>query len=78
MTTMCDCDCELPKEKRWQQIRDEALTGTNTVAPSLPPGTWLVVDGKARRASVDTQGYAGPQVHLIVTHEPWGEDDDDA
>lgn len=34
-------------------------------------GTFLVVDGKVRRAAVDTQGYAGPQMHLIVTEEPW-------
>lgn len=23
-------------------------------------------------AEVDVQGYAGPQVHLITTREPWG------
>jgi hypothetical protein len=47
---MCDCDCELPKQERWRQIREEALAGQGlTAAPDT--GTWLVVDGVAREVA---------------------------
>ena len=33
-------------------------------------GTYIVTDGRVLKAAFDTQGYAGPQVHLMVTEEP--------
>lgn len=60
---MCDCDCELPKAKRWKQIREEALArfeGLADACPSKsavhvdPEGRWFVQDGVIREVEEAT------------------------
>ena len=73
----CTCTEERRESCTYRHIVTAAvLAGPGNVVTVPADGTWLVVDGVVRRASVDTQGYAGPQVHIIVTHEPWEDDDD--
>lgn len=63
-----DGDCTCPAEDRHACLCTHP--GAETVAvPST--GIYLVADGRIMKSLVDTQGYAGPQVHLIVTEEPW-------
>lgn len=52
---MCDCDCELPKQKRWQQIREEALGEAEAVAVPKA-GVWIVREGRAKRVEMPDSG----------------------
>lgn len=49
--------------------------GDNPTVTVPATGHWLVIDGKTYEFEFDTKGYAGPQVHLIVTKEPIEDDD---
>lgn len=61
-------DCICPVEDRHACYCTHPVADTVAVPAA---GTYLVVDGRVMKSTVDTQGYAGPQVHLVVTEEPW-------
>lgn len=61
---MCDCDCELPKREKWNQVRQEALAAATAVPAT---GEFLVRDGKVIEVvEVETHDYDEDHLGYLV------------
>ncbi|GHG10095.1 hypothetical protein [Streptomyces hydrogenans] len=65
---MCDCDCELPKQEKWRQVREQAYRDIGISALSIAAGDeYLVSGGKVMRVlESEMQDYVEDEVSYLV------------